>query len=378
MGRSRCGFLFALVLLACALPAQASAATTMPSDVPTSFWASTQIRWSVANGWVPDRLDGTFAPGRPVTRLGAARVLAEANYLINRVPMQADPYAQAVDAGWILPGTAAGGTITQLEFDRGIVHMLNLEAAAGSLMRLKTADGWRPTLPIGFGAEQVVRDVGARWNVPFGADNWETWPSSILKRANLAVQAYQLGHLSSWWQSSVATQLNVVNALPKYPPLKQAVIGFALKYAGAPYVWGGTSDQPQTLFGLPAAGGFDCSGFVWWVMKEHTYTANGTTWSGNAKIPWRSTYDMAAHIPIASRIPYANLIAGDILFWSSSPHGVLTASSTVYHTGIYLGNGWTINSHGDGAGVTIDYMGPGAGWYHDAFAFGWRVMPVGV
>ena len=30
-----------------------------------------------------------------------------------------------------------------------------------------------------------------------------------------------------------------------------------------------------------------------------------------------------------------------------------------------------------GAGVTINYMGPDAGWYHDAFAFGWRVIPVG-
>jgi cell wall-associated NlpC family hydrolase len=378
MGPSRRGFLLALALLACALPAQAGAATTTPTDVPTSFWAGAQIRWSVANGWIPARADGSFGPGRAVSRLAAARVLAAANQLINNVPAQPDPYAQAVDAGWILPGTGAGDTITQLSFDRGIVHVLHLQAAARSLLLLKNADGWRPNLPVGFGAEQIVRDVGARWNVPFGADSWETWPNSKLKRANLAAQAYRLGHLSPWWQSSVTTQLNVINALPKYPPLKQAVIGFAFKYAGAPYIWGGTSDQPQTLFGLPAAGGFDCSGFVWWVMKEHSYTANGTTWSGDAKIQWRSTYDMAAHIPVASRITYANLKPGDILFWSTSPHGVLTASSTVYHTGIYLGNGWTINSHGDGAGVTIDYMAPGAGWYHDAFAFGWRVMPVGV
>ena len=81
------------------------------------------------------------------------------------------------------------------------------------------------------------------------------------------------------------TQLNVVDALPKYPPLKRAVLGYAIQYAGAPYVWGGTSDQPQTLFGLPAAGGFDCSGFVWWVMKERSYTVPGTTWSGDRQDP---------------------------------------------------------------------------------------------
>ena len=53
-----------------------------------------------------------------------------------------------------------------------------------------------------------------------------------------------------------------------------------------------------------------------------------------------------------------------------------TSWATIYHTGIYLGNGWTINSHGSGDGVTVDYMGAGAGWYHDAFAFAWRIMPM--
>jgi len=82
-------------------------------------------------------------------------------------------------------------------------------------------------------------------------------------------------------------------------------------------------------------------------------------------------------VPFAKRIARADLRPGDILFWSSNPRGRLTDSSTIYHTGIYLGNGWTINSHGSGAGVTLDYMGDGAGWFHDAFAFGWRVLPKG-
>ena len=120
------------------------------------------------------------------------------------------------------------------------------------------------------------------------------------------------------------TQLNVVHALPAYPPLKKAVLGYALKWAGAPYIWGGSSDQPQDPFGLPAAAGFDCSGFVWWVMKR-SYTVPGKTWDGTAKIPWRTTYDMAAHLPVAKRVTYKHLRPGDILFWSSSaPHGVLT------------------------------------------------------
>ena len=37
-------------------------------------------------------------------------------------------------------------------------------------------------------------------------------------------------------------------------------------------------------------------------MKLQTYTVPGTTWNGTPKIPWRTTYDMAAHVPVAKRI----------------------------------------------------------------------------
>ena len=34
-----------------------------------------------------------------------------------------------------------------------------------------------------------------------------------------------------------------------------------------PYIWGGTSDGPETEFGVSSRGGYDCSGFVWRVYK---------------------------------------------------------------------------------------------------------------
>jgi len=375
MGRPR--VLLAMAALVCLVPAQASAATLTIQDVKPGFFAHQQIYWVVSHDWLGVHANHTFTPGDDATRQSAARVLAMLNQQQNAQPMASDPYGQAVDAGWIGAGSGPRDTITQLQFDRGVVRVMGLSNDVTHLARITGADGWRPKLRKGFGTEQIVRDIGARWNIPFGADSWETWPGSTMLRANLAIEAYQLAHLSPYWGYAVSTQLNVVHQLPKYPPLKQAVLGNAFRWAGAPYIWGGTSDHPQTLFGLPAAGGFDCSGFVWWVMKR-SYTAGGTTWDGTSQIPWRTTYDMAAHVPVSKRIIYRNLKPGDILFWSSDPHGIHTASGTVYHTGIYLGNGWTINSHGSGAGVTIDYMAPGAGWYHDAFAFGWRVMPRGV
>jgi hypothetical protein len=372
--------LIAVAVLGTALaaPSVAHAASPAPSDVSATFWARPQIVWAAGNAWVGDRADHTFAPGAMASRYTASRVLALANQQINHVAIWSDPYDQAVKAGWLSANGGPWGTINQFQFDAGVVRMLGLAGTAAHLQAALTdGGGWHPPVPGSFGVEQVARAVGARYNVPFGADNWETWPSTTLRRANLAVQAFQLAHLPSYWKYS-ATQLNsIIGKLPLYPPLKRAALGLAFAYSAAPYVWGGISPQPQNLFGLPAAGGFDCSGFVWWVLKLHTYTASDGTWSGNSAIPWRTTYDMASHVPVPKRIAYANLRPGDILFWSSAPKGIYTVGSTVYHTGIYLGNGWTINSHGDGAGVTINYMGPGAGWYHDAFAFGWRVMPVG-
>ncbi|HEY3766115.1 MAG TPA: NlpC/P60 family protein [Gaiellales bacterium] len=361
-----------------AFPGVAQAAGHQPYlDVPASFWANTSINWSVKQGWMTPRSTSRFGIAHTASRLTAARVLAELDQTVNATPVAADPYTQAVTAGWMGPGTGADGTITQLQFDKGVVDILGLTSTAKTLSTLHTSNGWRPPLSVGFGVEQTVRALGARVNAPEGFDQWEMWPSNMLLRADLAAEAYQLGHLSPWAVSAAEAKTAVVTAMPKWTPLKRAVLGFALKYAGAPYIWGGTSPQKQVEFGQNVAGGFDCSGFVWWVMKLQTYTAGGNTWSGaNAIGELRTTYQMSQSVKLKNRIPRADLHPGDILFWSSAPEGVHTSWTTIYHTGIYLGNGWTINSHGSGDGVTLDYMGPDAGWYHDAFAFGWRIMPM--
>jgi cell wall-associated NlpC family hydrolase len=367
----------ALAAAILAMPGVAQAAKRPYTDVPAGFWAGNSITWAVGHGWMTPRSPHTFGVGHTVSRLTAARVLAELNLQQNPTePVQADPYTQAVGAGWIGAGTGPDQAITQLQFDHGAVRILGLQAAAKTMGTLHTSTGWRPSLPEGFGVEQMIRAVGARVNAPQGSDQWELWPQSLLLRADLAAEAYQLGHLEPWAVSEAQSKTAVVTAMPSWTPLRRAVLGFALKYAGAPYVWGGTSPKPQVEFGDHVAGGFDCSGFVWWVMKLQTYTAGDVTWSGNAAIQARTTFQMAADLPVKQRVTRAGLHPGDILFWSSAPNGVHTASATVYHTGIYLGNNWTINSHGSGDGVTLDYMGPGAGWYHDAFAFGWRVMPM--
>ena len=354
-----------------------TARTPATAGLAASFWARPQVRWAVSQGWVSKAGPRNFGPSTLVHRLGAARVLALAYQRWNGTAVWSDPYQEAVKLGWIGAGTGPTDTITQHGFDSGIVNMLGMQAAAAKYATLHPANGRRVLLPLGFSAEQIVRHLGVRVNAPAGSDTWEWWPQDRLVRAELAIEAYQLGHLPSWAPDWAASQAGVANGLPTWTPLQRQVLGHAIRFAGAPYVWGGTSNRPQTLFGHPAAGGFDCSGFVWWVLKLHRYRlANGHAWS--AKIAGRTTYTMARALPVKRRIPYSRLRPGDVLFWSDrKPHGVITHWEHIFHTGIYLGNGWAIDSHGNGDGVTIDRMSPGAGWFHDFFAFGWRLLPRG-
>jgi len=234
------------------------------------------------------------------------------------VPFQPDAFTQAVAAGWITAGDGPRGAITQLEFDRAIVRILGIGSSARKLNTLRAADGWRPRLPRGFGAEQAVRQAGGRYNAPAGADDSETWPSSQLERTHLAVQAYQLGHLSGWWRSAVTNQEAVTSALPAYTPLKKQVLGFAIRYAGAPYIWG--AEGPGT---------FDCSGLVMWAWKQA-----GRSLPHSSAAMWSST----RHVSLSALQP------GDLIFYGSPVH----------HVALYIGGGTIVHAPNAGSYVRTD------------------------
>lgn len=373
-----------------AVAGPARAATTPPLP-PPGFYAYPEARWAAETTvagvpWVSPDLPTAYVPGSPLSREGAARILVFASHQLFATQISGDVYTQAVDAGWIAAGSGPTGTITVGDFDRGIVSMLGLFPTAEQYYQLRNAAGFRPAIPYAFGTEQIVRKLGLRVNVPAGQDIWEEWPNQTLMREQAAVEAYELAHMPTWavsYAQSEAAVASQPDALPAWTPLTEQVLSEAIRYAGAPYVWGGTSDQPQELFGQRAAGGFDCSGFVWWIYRDHDYRlANGSLWNASRIITQRTTYGMAEHLPVAKRIPYADLKPGDILFWDTNPtpdtKGVWTDWQAIGHTGIYLGNGWAIDSIGYEDGVSIDNMSQAAGgWWYSQFAFGWRVLPAG-
>lgn len=111
-----------------------------------------------------------------------------------------------------------------------------------------------------------------------------------------------------------------------------SLVGFAKKFIGVPYVWGGTSPT-----------GFDCSGFVQYVYRHM-----------GVNLP-RISADQAR---AGKRISFADLQPGDLVAIDNS-----SRNNGADHIGIYIGNGMVINAPRPGRSVEIDPLSAfGGGW----------------
>jgi cell wall-associated NlpC family hydrolase len=119
-----------------------------------------------------------------------------------------------------------------------------------------------------------------------------------------------------------------------------SVIDLALKYQGAPYVWGGNS--PAT--------GFDCSGFVQWIFGQNGISLPRTTFE---------QWDVGTHVTMSQLQP------GDLVFFT-------TLGVFCNHVGLYLGNGEFISDTEPGQGVLIQSLN--TAYWADAFDGGVDVI----
>lgn len=92
----------------------------------------------------------------------------------------------------------------------------------------------------------------------------------------------------------------------------QAIVAEAEKYLGTPYVSGGADPS-----------GFDCSGFVYYVLKQLGYS------------PYRTPADQYL---MGTYVAKSELQPGDIVFFQN------TYKAGISHVGIYVGNGQFIHS----------------------------------
>lgn len=116
------------------------------------------------------------------------------------------------------------------------------------------------------------------------------------------------------------------------------ILSEAQKYLGCPYVYGGASPS-----------GFDCSGFVYYVLKNLGYS------------PYRTPADQ---IKTGVSVSKENLQPGDIVFFSGN-------GSSITHVGIYAGDGQFI--HAPNSRSVVSYSSLTSGYWSDHYYAARRV-----
>lgn len=97
------------------------------------------------------------------------------------------------------------------------------------------------------------------------------------------------------------------------------IVNTAKKYLGVPYVWGGETPS-----------GFDCSGFVQYVYKQHGISIS------------RTTYDQVKQ---GVHVDKNNLQPGDLIFFNNANH-----------VGMYVGDGQFIHAPSTGDVIKISSL----------------------
>ena len=367
--------------------ALARGASVKWSDVRAGFWARGAIdyvgetfRWmrdypALDNGSIP------FKPNRPETRKLFARAVVKAfapdadvdrsitfNDLANDSPYY--DYANvAVQKGWMRPTNngrsfSPGKAVTTRQVHRVLVLALGLKQAAAGLDAIHTRSGHRFKTPRNFGSLLIGMRLGLRYN--HSDESLDVGPDSALDRSEVAWSLYQAKTLSSWEISDMERYQTI--ELPNMGPDKLDVVQWGIRYVGYPYVWGGEWSKRSPAgypFGAQPVGGFDCSGLTWWNMKE-----SGGGWDNHPPRPYRAwplPQRTSADMATVGHVRFGSLSVGDLMFYDGD------GDRRVDHVDTFIGNGWSLDSGGSNAGVTITFTGKGS-WYQDHFVHGRTII----
>lgn len=261
------------------------------------------------------------------------------------------------------------GKVRAAEVSAALVRALAQAGIANHLDSLSSPDGWTPALGAHFGTEVVARESGLRHDWPVSEERYEASSGDHMKQADIAYAVWQAKTSPDLYSAEALTNFN----LPNYGGPRRRVVNFALSMVGKPYVYGGewaVRSPSGYLYGAQAHGGFDCSGFAWYVLKRKSssYSPLQRPYKG-----WWLGQRSAAQMAGATqrKIRYSKLRPADVVFFSSQ--GRSAPASSVYHAGIYLGHGWMIHSSGSRDGVSLSGIGRNS-WWHSQIAWGRRVI----
>ncbi|HEY3549498.1 MAG TPA: NlpC/P60 family protein [Gaiellaceae bacterium] len=371
----------AMLAAACAIAAVSTGAASGSSrSLPN--WAAPQIATVVAHKLMGAKSARKFRPNAALTHQTLTDLAGDLKAQLGSVPPPADPGSDSTTTGTTDTTTTTtttsttGGTTTtpvsnpsghetMAQLDRTLVQAIGLGKAAKQFVQGARADGL--SVPGRFGFEVVARLLGLRINHPAAQDFLELRPQDRATRAEAAYSAAQIlgfGLLDDSWQIAQVKYLAKTFALPELDDWQRQILTVAFSKIGMPYIWGGTSDNTEVDFGVTARGGYDCSGFVWRVYKLQSYANEGILAS---TIQGRTTYTMSVEVPRSKRISFNKLQPADVIFFGTK--GSRSRGPQVFHTGIYVGNGWFIQSSDEG--VALAQL---TGWYKKRFAWGRRPL----
>jgi len=305
--------------------------------------AVTEIQLVTGNGLMGGDA-ATFRADDPLTQGELASLLAELTGAPQPAP--AEP--------------ARPATIAQL--DAGFVRALGLRGAARRFALAARDAGLAP--PARFGTEVVARLLGFRRDHPGALDSAEPSPSAPASRAEAAWSAAKVLRWKGW-ELQYAKDLAAGFAVPPLSDDQRAVLHEAISLIGYPYVLGGISERPQSPFGTLLAGGFDCSGYVWRVFRLSSLAANAPL---AATLRGRTTFELAAEVSKAERIPFGAIEPADVLFFGA--RGPRSKPAEIDHMGIYLGAGWMISA----ASTGVSLAPVATGVYRERFAWARRPL----
>ena len=363
----------ATLAAACAVAAIATAAA-VGSSRTTPNWAAPQIATVVQHKLMGAKSVSKFHPNATLTSKTLTSLVAG---LKEQLGSSTSPPSGSGSGGTTTGTTTTGTTTTTpadpdpaatetvAQLDRSLVQAVGLGKAAKEFVQGARADGL--AVPGRFGNEVVARLLGLRLNHPAAQDFIELRPQDPATRAEAAYSAAQIlsfGYLEDSWQIAQVKALAAAFELPELNDWQRQILDVAFSKIGMPYIWGGTSDNTETEFGVTSRGGYDCSGFVWRVYKLESYADEGTLAS---VLRGRTTYTMSVEVPRSERITFKKLQPADVIFFGS--HGTRSKGSQVFHTAIYVGNGWFIQS--SDRGVALAQL---TGWYRQKFAWARRPL----
>ena len=167
---------------------------------------------------------------------------------------------------------------------------------------------------------------------------WQGWFAILMgdgtyayvPQTHLELLPFMVRTVSSTPASPVQPQFSPLRPASARPPidnpaqnqLAAAVVEEALRYTGAPYIWGGNSEA-----------GIDCSGLV-----KNCFSSQGV------KLPRRAS----EQAQVGQDVPLDQLQPGDRLYFS--------VKKEFDHTGIYLGNGYFIHASMSRGKVGVDHL----------------------